>query len=159
MENLFREAGFPEGVVQFAHGGKELGAELTKQNPDYIFFTGSVRTGKVIAEVAAKQLIPTTLELGGKDPMIVFQDANLERAVNAAVWGAFTNSGQVCMSVERLYVERSIYEQFLSMLKEKVALLKQGTHVDDDIGSMTYPAQLDIVADHIRDALQKGAKT
>lgn len=157
IENLFREAGFPKDVVQFAHGGKELGAELTNHHPDYIFFTGSVRTGKVIAEVAAKRLIPTTLELGGKDPMIVFQDANLERAANAAVWGAFTNSGQVCMSVERLYVERSIYKIFLKKLKEKVASLKQGTDVDDDIGSMTYPAQLDIVADHIRDALQKGA--
>lgn len=158
MENLFSEAGFPKGVIQFAHGGKELGSGLTNEKPDYIFFTGSVRTGKMIAESAAKHLIPTTLELGGKDPMIVFQDANLERAVHAAIWGAFTNSGQVCMSVERLYVERPIYEQFLSMLKEQVALLRQGIHVNDDIGSMTYPAQLDIVADHIQDALLKGAR-
>lgn len=158
IEDLFGEAGFPEGVVQFAHGGKEVGAELTKQKPDYIFFTGSVRTGKIIAEVAAKQFIPTTLELGGKDPMIVFQDANVERAVNAAIWGAFTNSGQVCMSVERLYVERSIYEQFLARLKEKVALLTQGTDGNDDIGSMTLPTQVDIVAAHIRDALDKGAR-
>ena len=72
MENLFNEAGFPKGVIQFAHGGKELGAALTNEKPDYIFFTGSVRTGKMIAEAAAKYLIPTTLELGGKDPMIVF---------------------------------------------------------------------------------------
>ncbi len=158
MESLFQESGFPKGVIQFAHGGKKLGTALTEQKPDYIFFTGSVRTGKIIAEVAAKQLIPTTLELGGKDPMIVFQDANVERAVNAAVWGAFTNSGQVCMSVERLYVERPIFETFISMLKEKVASLKQGTQVNDDIGSMTYPAQLEIVAEHIRDALFKGAK-
>lgn len=158
LEDLFQEAGFPVGVIQFAHGGKELGAELTKQKPDYIFFTGSVRTGKMIAEVAAKQLIPLTLELGGKDPMIVFKDANLERAVNAALWGAFTNSGQVCMSVERLYVEKSIFDPFLSLLKEKVASLKQGIDVNDDIGSMTSPAQLQIVSDHIRDALQKGAK-
>ncbi|MFB5281225.1 aldehyde dehydrogenase family protein [Peribacillus sp. Hz7] len=157
IEELFVEAGFPEGVVQFAHGGKELGAALTEQKPDYIFFTGSVRTGKIIAEVAAKQLIPTTLELGGKDPMIVFQDANIERAVNAALWGAFTNSGQVCMSVERLYIERPIYEQFLTLLKKKVASLKQGDSLHDDVGSMTFPAQLDIVADHIRDALDKGA--
>ena len=88
IDNLFHEAGFPKDVIQFAHGGKELGAELTKQKPDYIFFTGSVRTGKIIAEVAAKQFIPTTLELGGKDPMIVFRDANLERAVNAALMGS-----------------------------------------------------------------------
>ena len=159
MEDLFNEAGFPKDVIQFAHGGKELGAELTKQKPDYIFFTGSVRTGKIIAEVAAKQLIPTTLELGGKDPMIVFRDANVERAMNAALWGAFTNSGQVCMSVERLYVERTIYEPFMTMIKEKVASLKQGFHVNDDIGSMTDPAQLKIVADQIDDALTQGGDT
>lgn len=158
MERLFDEAGFPEGVVQFAHGDKEMGSELTMHNPNYIFFTGSVRTGKIIAEVAAKQLIPITLELGGKDPMIVFKDAHIERAVNAAMWGAFTNSGQVCMSVERLYVERPIYERFLELLKEKVSLLKQGMDINDDIGSMTYSKQGEIVAEHIRDALQKGAK-
>ncbi|MGE7120297.1 aldehyde dehydrogenase family protein [Peribacillus sp. NPDC046944] len=157
MDDLFQEAGFPEGVIQFAHGGKELGAALTEQKPDYIFFTGSVRTGKIIGEVAAKQLIPTTLELGGKDPMIVFGDANLERAVNGALWGAFTNSGQVCMSVERVYVERTVYKEFLSLLKEKTTALRQGTQLTDDVGSMTFPAQLDIVADHLDDALNKGA--
>ena len=84
---------------------------------------------------------------------------HLERAVHAAIWGAFTNSGQVCMSVERLYVERPIYEEFVSLLKREVALLRQGVHIDDDIGSMTYPAQLDIVADQMEDALLKGART
>lgn len=157
MESLFREAGFPDGVIQFAHGGKELGSALTHQKADYIFFTGSVGTGKIIGEEAAKQLIPTTLELGGKDPMIVFGDANLERAVNGALWGAFTNSGQVCMSVERVYVERKVYKKFLSMLKEKTDALSQGTQLTDDIGSMTFPAQLDIVANHLDDALNKGA--
>ncbi|MFU2015504.1 aldehyde dehydrogenase family protein [Peribacillus butanolivorans] len=157
IDNLFHEAGFPEGTVQFAHGGKDLGASLTEQKPDYIFFTGSVRTGKIIGEVAAKQLIPSTLELGGKDPMIVLRDANLERAVNGALWGAFTNSGQVCMSVERIYVERPVYKEFLSLLKEKANSLKQGTRLSDDIGSMTFPAQIDIVAGHLEDALNKGA--
>ncbi|WP_285766389.1 aldehyde dehydrogenase family protein [Peribacillus sp. SI8-4] len=157
MENLFVEAGFPKDTIQFAHGGKELGAALTQQKPDYIFFTGSVRTGKMIGEVAAKQLIPTTLELGGKDPMIVFRDANLERAANAALWGAFTNSGQVCMSVERVYVERPVFREFLELLKEKTKAMRQGTHLKDDIGSMTFPAQVDIVAAHLEDALEKGA--
>lgn len=87
MENLFNQVGFPNGVIQFAHGGKELGGALTNEKPDYIFFTGSVKTGKMIAEAAAKHLIPTTLELGGKDPMIVFRDAHIERAVRAAIWG------------------------------------------------------------------------
>ncbi|CAH0345839.1 aldehyde dehydrogenase family protein [Bacillus sp. CECT 9360] len=157
MEQLFLEAGFPEGVIQFAHGGKEVGAALSEQTPDYIFFTGSVRTGKIIGEMAAKKLIPCTLELGGKDPMIVFADANLERAANGALWGAFTNSGQTCMSVERVYVERPIYEDFLAMLKKKTKALKQGATLADDVGSMTFPQQVDIVADHIQDALAKGA--
>jgi acyl-CoA reductase-like NAD-dependent aldehyde dehydrogenase len=157
MEELFLEAGFPEGVIQFAHGGKELGAALTEQNPDYIFFTGSVRTGKIIGEAAAKKLIPCTLELGGKDPMIVFKDANLERAVNGALWGAFTNSGQVCMSVERVYVERPLYKDFLALVKDKTKALKQGASPSDDVGSMTFPAQVDIVADQITDAVKKGA--
>jgi acyl-CoA reductase-like NAD-dependent aldehyde dehydrogenase len=105
IEDLFIKAGFPEGVVQVAHGGKEVGAAFTTSKPDYIFFTGSVRTGKTIQQVAANDLIPTTLELGGKDPMIVFADAHLERAAKGAAWAAFTNSGQVCMSAERLYVK------------------------------------------------------
>ncbi|WP_163102135.1 aldehyde dehydrogenase family protein [Peribacillus alkalitolerans] len=158
MEDLFKLAEFPEGVISFAHGGKELGAALTEQGPDYIFFTGSVRTGKVIQQVAAKKLIPTTLELGGKDPMIILADAHLRRAAKAAVWGAFTNSGQVCMSVERVYVDRSVYEEFLHLVKEEVANMKQGQSTSDDVGSMTFPAQIDIVRTHIEDALSQGAR-
>lgn len=157
IEDLFRKAGFPDGVVQVAHGGKEVGAAFSNGKPDYIFFTGSVRTGRIIQEVAAKDLIPTTLELGGKDPLIVFADANLERAAKGAVWAAFTNSGQVCMSAERLYVERSIYPQFLERLKKEVSTLKQGSEVDADIGSMTFPAQIQIVKEQLDEALSKGA--
>jgi acyl-CoA reductase-like NAD-dependent aldehyde dehydrogenase len=157
IEDLFRKAGFPDGVVQVAHGGKEVGAAFSNGKPDYIFFTGSVRTGRIIQEVAAKDLIPTTLELGGKDPMIVFADANLERAAKGAVWAAFTNSGQVCMSAERLYVEKSIYPQFLERLKKEVSTLKQGSEVDADIGSMTFPAQIQIVKEQLDEALSKGA--
>lgn len=158
IEELFAQADFPEGVVQVAHGGKEVGAAFTNGKPDYIFFTGSVRTGKVIQQVAAKNLIPTTLELGGKDPMIVFADAHLERAVKGAAWAAFTNSGQVCMSVERLYVEKSIYPMFLSLLKKEILSLEQGTAEDADVGSMTFPAQIEIVKDQLEDALSKGAR-
>ncbi|WP_108670209.1 aldehyde dehydrogenase family protein [Peribacillus acanthi] len=157
MEDLFKLAEFPEGVVSFAHGGKELGATLTEHGPDYIFFTGSVRTGKIIGQVAAKKLIPTTLELGGKDPMIVLSDAHLKRAAKAAVWGAFTNSGQVCMSVERVYVDRSVYNEFLRLVKVEVSQMKQGQSNSDDVGSMTFPAQIDIVRNQIEDALSQGA--
>jgi acyl-CoA reductase-like NAD-dependent aldehyde dehydrogenase len=158
IEELFEKTGFPNGVVQVAHGGKDLGAALVSAKPDYIFFTGSVRTGKIIGEQAAKHLIPTTLELGGKDPMIVFADANIDRAVKGAVWGAFTNSGQVCMSTERLYVERSIYEEFTQKLIKEVQSLTQGINENDDIGSMTFPGQLQIIKEQLEKALRQGAK-
>ncbi|WP_042349153.1 aldehyde dehydrogenase family protein [Bacillus massiliigorillae] len=157
MEELFERAGFPEGVVQFAHGGKELGGALVASKPDYIFFTGSVATGKIIAKQAAEHLIPVTLELGGKDPMIVCRDANIERAAKGAVWGAFTNSGQVCMSVERLYVDETIYEPFISAVKKEVAALTQGASKEHDVGSMTFHTQVQIVKNHVNDALVKGA--
>ncbi|WP_349237133.1 aldehyde dehydrogenase family protein [Bacillus sp. REN3] len=158
IEDLFQRAGFPQGTVQVAHGGKEVGAAFTSGKPDYIFFTGSVRTGKIIQQQAAMDLIPTTLELGGKDPMIVFADANLERAAKGAVWGAFTNSGQVCMSAERLYVERSAYDRFLLLLKEEVNSLTKGKDVDADIGSMTFPDQKEIVRKQLDEALARGAR-
>jgi acyl-CoA reductase-like NAD-dependent aldehyde dehydrogenase len=157
IEDLFIKAGFPKGIVQVAHGGKEVGAAFTNGKPDYIFFTGSIRTGKIIQEIAAKELIPTTLELGGKDPMIVFADANLERAAKGAAWAAFTNSGQVCMSAERLYVEKSVYTSFLSLLKKEVQSLKHGIDEDADVGSMTYPAQIKIVKEQLEEAMNNGA--
>jgi acyl-CoA reductase-like NAD-dependent aldehyde dehydrogenase len=116
IETIFKDIGFPAHVVQVAHGGKELGSRLVQENPDYIFFTGSVATGKKIQQEAARYLIPTTLELGGKDPMIVCADAHIERAVHAALWGGLTNSGQVCMSVERIYVQKEIAEKFVICL-------------------------------------------
>ncbi len=153
-EEIFKDAGFPPNVVQVLHGGKDISAALVKGRPDYIFFTGLVMTGKIIQEQAARELIPTTLELGGKDPMIVFADAPIDRAIGGAIWGASNNAGQVCMSVERLYVERSIYNQFLEKLVEEVRNLKVG----DDIGFMISPAQVGIVRSHVEDALSKGAK-
>ncbi|WP_075050789.1 aldehyde dehydrogenase family protein [Bacillus testis] len=157
MEELFSKAGFPEGVVQFAHGGKELGQSLVSSKPDYIFFTGSVAAGRKIAAQAAGDLIPVTLELGGKDPMIVCHDANLARAAKGAVWGAFTNSGQVCMSVERLYVDQKVHTSFVEAVCREVNAITQGATKEDDIGSMTYPHQIEIVREHVLDALSKGA--
>lgn len=157
IEEIFYEVAFPEGVVQVLHGGKEVGERLVQSKPDKIFFTGSVATGKKILAAAAEHFIPVTLELGGKDPMIVFADADLERAANAAVWGAFTHAGQTCISVERLYVEFSIYGAFITKLKEKTEALRVGTDDDADIGSMTDPRQLKIVSEQITDAVSKGA--
>lgn len=158
IESLFAKANFPPNVVQVAHGGKELGARLTNSKPDYIFFTGSVATGKIIQQTAAKDLIPTTLELGGKDPMIVLKDANLKRAAEGAAWGAFTNSGQVCMSVERLIIEEEVMESFIEELLPIVNNLRQGSGPEDDIGSMASRMQIDIVKKQVEEALQKGAR-
>ncbi|RLQ97121.1 aldehyde dehydrogenase family protein [Falsibacillus albus] len=155
---LFNKVEFPQDIVQIAQGGKKVGEAFTQGDPDYIFFTGSVSTGKKIAEAAAKKLIPTTLELGGKDPMIVFSDAHLKRAAKGAVWGAFTNSGQVCMSTERLYVEEAVYSQFLSLVKEEANSIKRGIEKDADLGSMTYIGQKKIIQHQLNDALEQGAR-
>lgn len=158
IEQVMQVLNLPKGVIQVLHGGKEVGAALVDSRPDKIFFTGSAATGKKIMATASEHLIPIELELGGKDPMIVLKDANLERAVNGAVWGAFTNSGQVCMSVERVYVHESLYRQFLDRVVEKVETLRQGEGVEAEIGSMTSMAQVEIVRDQLEDARQKGAR-
>lgn len=157
---IFKKAGIPENVVQVVTGAGETGAALVESAPDKIMFTGSVATGKKIAESAAKNLTSVVLELGGKDPMIVFADANLELAADAAVWGAFCNSGQSCSSVERLYVEESAVEKMTNLIVEKTKKLKQGTGNLDttDIGAMSSERQLKIVADHVEDFEKSGAK-
>ncbi len=158
IEDLFYQVGFPDNVVQAAHGEADLGEALVQEHPDYIFFTGSVRAGRSIQAQAAEMLVPTTIELGGKDPMLVFEDAPFERAVNGCLWGALTNSGQVCMSVERVYVEQSLFERFVERLVEKVQTLSQGTDENADVGAMTSRKQIEIVRSHIEDALAKGAQ-
>ncbi len=158
IESLFREVSFPPGVMNIIHGGPELGEALLRSKPDFVHFTGSENVGRKIAAITGPELIPTTLELGGKDPMIVFADANIERAVNAAIWGAFSNSGQVCMSIERLYVEKSIFDRFLELLVKETENLRIGGGNDDDIGAMTIREQVEIVKKHVKDALDQGAQ-
>jgi acyl-CoA reductase-like NAD-dependent aldehyde dehydrogenase len=152
--------GLPDGVLTVATGTGETGAALIDQ-VDMIMFTGSARTGKKVMAGAAERLIPVSLELGGKDPMIVLGDANLERAANMAVQWAMSNSGQICMSVERVYVEEPVYDEFVSLAVEKVSKLRQGAPGEPgtvDVGAMTFPPQIEIVDDHVRDAVDKGAK-
>ena len=157
---IFEKAGLPENVVQVVTGAGATGAALVESAPDKIMFTGSVATGKRIAEAAAKNLTSVVLELGGKDPMIVFADANLELAAGAAVWGAFCNSGQSCSSVERLYVEESAVEELTRKIVEKTSQLKQGAGSDEtvDIGAMSSQKQLEIVKDHVASFERDGAK-
>ncbi|GAA5144412.1 aldehyde dehydrogenase family protein [Pseudonocardia eucalypti] len=156
----WQEIGAPH-VLECVTGLGATGAAVVDQ-VDMIQFTGSTRTGRAIAVRAAERLIPASLELGGKDAMIVLDDADLDRAVNGAVWGGLFNAGQVCISVERLYVHEGIYDEFVSRVSEKVAAIRQGTDTDhsftNDIGAMATPAQVDIVDKHVQDALAKGAR-
>lgn len=159
VESILAEAGMKPDWVQIFYGDGKLGSELIDQKPQKIFFTGSVATGKKIMAQASQHLIPVELELGGKDPMLVFSDVNLERAVKGAIWGAFTNSGQSCTSVERLYVEEAIYPVFKQRLVEETLKLKLGVDKDgnSDIGAMISEKQVQIVAELVKDAVAHGA--
>lgn len=160
IKELIEKAGFPKNVFQLVTGGGEVGAALVGSGVDKIAFTGSVNTGKKIMSAAAETLTPVTLELGGKDPFIVFKDANLDVASSAAVWGAFCNSGQVCASVERVYVEEEVKEKFEKLVVEKTKMIRQGLgdSFDTDMGSMTAKMQIDKVVAQVEDAKAKGAK-
>lgn len=161
IRRLFASAGFPDGVLQVVQGNGATGGALVDASVDKIFFTGSVRTGKRIAETAAKRLLPVVLELGGKDPMIVCSDAPFERTVKGAVWGAFANCGQICASVERLYVSEKIADRFISAVVEEVKKLRIGApdaNFSTDMGPLVNETQLNIVTEHIADAVAKGAR-
>lgn len=159
LEEIFAASGLPENAVQVVYGGKGTGQRLVDLQPAKIFFTGSEAAGKAIMAQAAKHLTPVELELGGKDPMVVFADVNLERAVSGALWGAMTNSGQTCTSVERIYVEQPLYLRFVEALKQRIERL---TPCDDekegDLGWMTANFQIEKVEAQIRDAREKGAE-
>ena len=159
IHEVFKRAGLPEGLLQILIGDGGTGAALIDSVVDKIMFTGSVATGKRVAESAAKHLTPVVLELGGKDPMIVLADANIDNAARAAVWGAFANSGQACASVERCYVHESIASDFIRRVVEETEVLKQGrpTETGTDVGAMSNERQLQIVEEHVAEALRNGA--
>ncbi len=153
------EIGAPD-VFDCVQGIGETGGALVDA-ADFIQFTGSDRTGRKVMARAAETLTPVSLELGGKDPMIVLADADLERAANAATYGGMMNSGQICMSVERIYVEEPAYDEFVAKLTKEVGALRQGADgrtPEKDVGAMTSPNQTAIVEDHVNDALASGAK-
>ncbi len=156
-----RECGMPADVLQVATGRGETGAAMIEQ-VDMIMFTGSTATGRKVAEAAARRLIPASLELGGKDPMIVLSDADLERAANVATYYSMQNAGQTCLSIERVYVEEPVYDEFVAKVTSKVRALRQGKPDGGpgtvEVGAMTFPPQVDIVEDHVNDALAKGAR-
>ncbi|MGB5813331.1 MAG: aldehyde dehydrogenase family protein [Polyangiales bacterium] len=155
---ILREAGVPEGVVQTVFGDGETGAALVNGGVQKISFTGSVRTGKKIAASCAEQLIPYTLELGGKDAMIVCADADLERAAGGAVFNSMLNTGHVCMGVERVYVVESVADEFERLVEGIVRDLRYGAGGEIDLGPVFWDRQLPIIERHIEDAKAKGAE-
>jgi len=160
MGECVRECGFPDDVYQVAPGYGETGGALIDE-VDFLMFTGSTATGKKVMERAAKTLTPIALELGGKDPMLVLADADLERAANAAVHYSMQNAGQTCISTERVYVEAPVYDQFVSLVTAKLGELRQGAPRGPgsvDLGAVIHPPQSDIVESHVRDAVDKGAR-
>lgn len=160
LASLLHAAGVPEDVFQVVVGEGPAGAALLRSPIDKLVFTGSVATGKRIAGAAAERLLPVVLELGGKDPMLVLDDADVDVASSAAVWGAFVNAGQACLSVERCYVHRSLYEKFARACAEKTKQLRVGNGMDShtDVGPMIQERQVRIVEAHVEDAKARGAR-
>jgi acyl-CoA reductase-like NAD-dependent aldehyde dehydrogenase len=164
LETLLQSAGVPKDVFQVVVGDGATGAALLhsrgKPGIDKLVFTGGAATGKRIAAAAAERLLPVVLELGGKDPMLVLDDADVEVASSGAVWGAFVNAGQACLSVERCYVHRSLYEAFLGACVEKTNKLRVGHGLDreTDVGPMIHERQLQMVEEQVEDAVARGAR-
>jgi acyl-CoA reductase-like NAD-dependent aldehyde dehydrogenase len=147
--------------VRVVHGDGRVGKMVVDGGPDLIFLTGSTQTGKSIAQKAAETMTPFICELGGKDPMIILEDADIEAAARWGTWGAFYNTGQTCMAVERVYVVESVYEQFLSACLSETKKIRMGYSAEKDnpnhLGPLTFGRQQAIVDDHLQDALAKGA--
>lgn len=162
MEKLFQRVPELAPFVRFVHGDGRVGAALVAARPDLIYVTGSVRTGRLIAQAAAETLTPVVTELGSKDPMIVLDDADIGAAARWGAWGAFYNAGQTCVAVERVYVVQSVYEPFLQAVLAEVAKMRVGYSpaLDNrfDMGPLTFDRQSEIIEAHLADAVAKGAK-
>jgi acyl-CoA reductase-like NAD-dependent aldehyde dehydrogenase len=154
VERLFADAGAPDGLVRVVQGGGDTGAALvTAPGVAKIVFTGSGATGRRVAVAAGELLRPVTLELGGKDPMLVLHDADLERAVEGAAWGSFANCGQICVGIERIYVARELHDRFVAALAQRASSLRIG----EDIGPLISEQQRSKVEDLVSEAVERGA--
>src|SRR5882672_100503 len=160
LQSLLCDAGAPKDVFHVLPGEGAAGAALAQSEIDKLVFTGSVGTGRRIAQAAAERLLPVVLELGGKDPMIVLDDADLDVTSSAAVWGAFVNAGQACLSVERCYVHHTLYRSFVEACADKARMLRVGNGMDPatDVGPMISEQQVRVVETHLADALARGAR-
>ncbi len=157
LDDMLGQVGLPENVFQLLLGDGETGGALVEGGVDKISFTGSVATGRRVGEACGRNLIPCTLELGGKDPAIVCSDANLERAARGACFGAYFNTGQVCMSLERVYVMDDVADEFIARCVEYTNSLRVGDPASSDIGAIFMERQLEIIERHVEDARAKGA--
>jgi succinate-semialdehyde dehydrogenase/glutarate-semialdehyde dehydrogenase len=160
LQTLLREAGVPDDIFQVLPGEGATGGALVGSEIDKLVFTGSVGTGRRIAQIAAERLLPLVLELGGKDPMLVLDDADVDVASSGAVWGAFVNAGQTCLSVERCYVHQSLYPAFLDACSEKARKLRVGNGMDEatEVGPMIHERQVRVVESQVEDARERGAR-
>lgn len=162
LEDLFNRVPEIAPYVRFLHGDGRVGQALVQSKPDLLFLTGSVKTGQIVARMAAEDMTPFMYELGGKDPMLVLEDADIAAAARWGVWGAYYSSGQACISVERVYVHEKVYDQFVAAVLEETAKFTVGYSTDIDnpnwMGPLTFQRQCDIVNAHLNDALAKGAR-
>jgi succinate-semialdehyde dehydrogenase/glutarate-semialdehyde dehydrogenase len=158
LKSLLDEAGFPPDLYQVVHGDGATGAALIESGVDKVSFTGSVATGRKVGESCGRLLIPCTLELGGKDAMIVCADADLERAAEGAVLGSCMNTGHYCCGTERIYVVEDVYDAFLEKVVERTRQLRQHDGGESDVGAVFWDRQLEVIEAHVQDALAKGAR-
>ncbi|HKN33891.1 MAG TPA: aldehyde dehydrogenase family protein [Terriglobales bacterium] len=160
LQSLLHAAGVPKSVFDVIVGDGATGAALANSDLHKLIFTGSVPTGKRVAQAAAARLLPVVLELGGKDPMVVLDDVDVDVVSSGAVWGAFVNAGQACLSVERCYVHRSVYGRFVEACVEKTRKLRVGNGLDPetDVGPIIHERQLRIVESHVEDARTHDAR-
>ena len=160
LQRLLHAAGLDHDLMQIVIGEGPTGAALIESPIHKLIFTGSVATGKRVGEAAARRLLPVVLELGGKDPMIVLEDADIDIASSGALWAAFMNCGQTCLSLERCYVHRSLYEPFVEACRVKIAKLRVGNGLDSEVevGPMINERQLRIVEEQVQDAIAQGAR-
>jgi acyl-CoA reductase-like NAD-dependent aldehyde dehydrogenase len=159
-KKIYDSTGLPEDLFAVVVGYGPAGQALVEAGIDYCVFTGAVDTGKKVAAACGARLVPCTMELGGKAPLLACDDCDLERTARAVVFGGFANSGQVCISVERVYATDRVYEPLLDRVRTLVGELRQGDPARDfvDVGAIILPKQIDVARRHVEDALRKGAR-
>jgi succinate-semialdehyde dehydrogenase/glutarate-semialdehyde dehydrogenase len=159
-KEIFDTTGLAEDLFGVVVGAGPAGQTLIESGIDYCVFTGSVEAGRKVAAACGSRLVPCTLELGGKAPLIACEDCDFERTARAIVFGGFANSGQICISVERVYAHDKVYDRLVERVRELASTLRQGDPARDyvDLGAITFPKQIDVAQRHIEDAVRKGAR-